>query len=202
MRIINQYQCKTEIRHSRFICILSNVSTEEEARLFIRDVQKQYRDATHVCTAYVIGRDNAITRSSDNGEPSGTAGMPMLESLKKSGLNNVCACVVRYFGGIKLGTGGLVRAYGGIVADACRACPKAMEKMIYVYEISYDYSLQGSLETWLRTYHTIRDIYYDDSVHAMVESSDADLLDQMEAVSHGRASGKLLRTQLSLVPLE
>jgi uncharacterized YigZ family protein len=202
MRIINQYQCETEIRKSRFICILSDVKDEEEARLFIRDIQKQYREATHVCTAYTIGTNHEISRSSDNGEPAGTAGMPMLEALKKSGLTNVCACVVRYFGGIKLGTGGLARAYGGIVSQACQDCPKALEKTVYVYEVTYAYDLQGTLETWLRSHEAITDIYYDEQVHAMVESLSEELPAHVKELSHGRASCQFMKQSQKLVPLE
>jgi uncharacterized YigZ family protein len=201
MRIRNQYQCETEIRHSRFICLLSDISTEEDARLFIRDVQKAYRDATHVCTAYVLGPHHETARSSDNGEPAGTAGMPMLEALKNSGLTNVCACVVRYFGGIKLGTGGLVRAYGGIVTEACRNCPKAQEVNVFLYSVTYDYSLQGSLETVLRTRHTIRDISYDNQVHALVAAKEKDLPQQVEALSHGQASCTFIREETILEDL-
>ena len=150
MRIINQYQCETEIRHSRFICILSNVSTEEEARLFIKDVQKQYRDATHVCTAYVIGKDNAITRSSDNGEPSGTAGMPMMEVIKARGVVNCCVVVTRYFGGILLGAGGLVRAYtqGSVIAL------KAAQ--VVIMEPSQRYLCEVAYPLWDRVTHALK----------------------------------------------
>ena len=201
MRICNQYMMEKEIRRSRFICLLADAPSEEEARLFIKDVQKQYRDATHVCTAYVLGEHNETVRSSDNGEPAGTAGMPMAEALKNSGLTNVCACVVRYFGGIKLGTGGLVRAYGGIVKEACEACPKAIETKVYLYTVTYDYALQGSLETALRQRHTIREIQYDDKVHALVASRNDHLQEETDALSHGQAECTFLHEETVLFPV-
>ncbi|MDO5109801.1 MAG: YigZ family protein, partial [Erysipelotrichaceae bacterium] len=118
MRLLEEFREETVINKSRFIACVERCETEEEARTYIESIRKEFPDATHVCTAYVCGKNNMIQRSSDNKEPSGTAGIPMLESIKKSGLSDVCACVVRYFGGIKLGTGSLIRAYSGAVADA------------------------------------------------------------------------------------
>ena len=118
MRILEEYREETVINKSRFIASVKCTRTEEEAREYIEQIRKEYPDASHVCTAYMLGENNMIQRSSDNKEPSGTAGIPMLESIRKSGMSDVCACVVRYFGGVKLGAGGLIRAYSGAVADA------------------------------------------------------------------------------------
>ena len=106
------------IKKSRFICQLKRVETEEEARHFIATIKKEHHKANHSCSAMIIGQDSQIKRSSDNGEPSGTAGVPMLTVLEKQGLTNILAVVTRYFGGIKLGAGGLIRAYSGVVAHA------------------------------------------------------------------------------------
>lgn len=105
-----------DIKKSRFICQLKRVNSEEEAREFIAAIKKDYHKANHSCSAMIIGQDSQIKRSSDDGEPSGTAGIPMLTVLEKQGLTNVVAVVTRYFGGIKLGAGGLIRAYSGAVA--------------------------------------------------------------------------------------
>ncbi|GFH42605.1 YigZ family protein [Lactococcus hodotermopsidis] len=107
-----------EIKKSRFICQLKRVYTEDEARAFIAAVKKQHHKANHNVSAFTIGDNQEIQRSSDDGEPSGTAGIPMLEILKKRELINVAAVVTRYFGGIKLGAGGLIRAYAGSVNHA------------------------------------------------------------------------------------
>jgi len=107
-----------EIKKSRFICHLKRVYTEEEARAFISEIKKEHHKANHNCSAFTLGERQEIQRSSDDGEPSGTAGVPMLEILKKREITNVCAVVTRYFGGIKLGAGGLIRAYAGSVGHA------------------------------------------------------------------------------------
>lgn len=99
------------IRGSRFICSLQRVENEEEAKAFIQTIKKEHWKATHNCSAYLIGDRDEIQRAHDDGEPSGTAGVPMLEVLKKNELKYVVAVVTRYFGGTKLGAGGLIRAY-------------------------------------------------------------------------------------------
>ena len=108
------------IKKSQFICNIKRTETEEEARAFIEEIKTKHRKATHNCFAYTLGLNDEIQRESDNGEHSGTAGVPMLDVLKKNQVHNVCAVVTRYFGGIKLGTGGLIRAYGGAVAQALK----------------------------------------------------------------------------------
>nr|NLD40786.1 YigZ family protein [Actinomycetales bacterium] len=115
-----------EIRRSRFICTLSRVDSEEEARAAIAAVRAEFPDARHHCSAYIVEVPGAQTteRSSDDGEPSGTAGRPMLDVLRGSGLTNAAAVVTRYFGGVKLGTGGLVRAYSDSVAEALEGVPR------------------------------------------------------------------------------
>lgn len=106
------------IKKSRFICQVKRVSSEEEGRAFIAQIKKEHYKANHSCSAMIIGENSDIKRSSDDGEPSGTAGIPMLTVLEKQGLTNLVVVVTRYFGGIKLGTGGLIRAYSGSVAHA------------------------------------------------------------------------------------
>lgn len=110
-----------EIKKSRFICQLKRVYSEAEAREFIASVKKEHYRANHNVSAFTIGENQDIQRTSDDGEPSGTAGMPMLEILKKKELINVAAVVTRFFGGIKLGAGGLIRAYAGSVNHAIEA---------------------------------------------------------------------------------
>lgn len=107
-----------DIKKSRFICHLKRITSEEEGRDFIAQIKKEHHKATHSCSAMIIGEGGELKRSSDDGEPSGTAGVPMLTVLEKQELTNVVAVVTRYFGGIKLGAGGLIRAYAGSVAHA------------------------------------------------------------------------------------
>ena len=113
-------QAQEEIKKSRFICHAKRVYSEEEARDFITAIKKEHYKATHNCSAFIVGKRSEIKRTSDDGEPSGTAGIPMLGVLENHNLTNVCVVVTRYFGGIKLGAGGLIRAYAGSVALAVK----------------------------------------------------------------------------------
>ena len=113
-------QVQEEIKKSRFICHAKRVYNEEEARDFISVIKKEHYKATHNCSAFIVGERSEIKRTSDDGEPSGTAGVPMLGVLENHNLTNVCVVVTRYFGGIKLGAGGLIRAYAGNVALAVK----------------------------------------------------------------------------------
>lgn len=113
-------QVQEEIKKSRFICHAKRVYSEEEARDFITAIKKEHYKATHNCSAFIIGERSEIKRTSDDGEPSGTAGVPMLGVLENHNLTNICVVVTRYFGGIKLGAGGLIRVYAGSVALAVK----------------------------------------------------------------------------------
>ena len=113
-------QAQEEIKKSRFICHAKRVYSEEEARDFIAAIKKEHYKATHNCSAFIVGEKSEIKRTSDDGEPSGTAGVPMLGVMENHQLTNVCFVVTRYFGGIKLGAGGLIRAYAGSVAVAIK----------------------------------------------------------------------------------
>ena len=140
-----------EIKKSRFICHLKRISTEEEAREFIAKIKKEHWKANHNCSAYTLGNRQEIQRSSDDGEPSGTAGVPMLEILKKKEIINVCAVVTRYFGGIKLGAGGLIRAYAGSVNHAIEEV--GLVQIVNQRELilKLDYSLYDSVQRFLLT---------------------------------------------------
>ena len=113
-------QVQEEIKKSRFICHAKRVYSEAEARDFITAIKKEHYKATHNCSAFIVGERSEIKRTSDDGEPSGTAGVPMLGVLENHNLTNVCVVVTRYFGGIKLGAGGLIRAYAGSIALAVK----------------------------------------------------------------------------------
>lgn len=163
MRLKNEYKNQIEIERSKFITYLNKVFTEEEARTYIMQIRKAHSDATHVCTAFIIGETSEISRSSDDGEPSGTAGVPMLEALKKSGLNNVVACVVRYYGGIKLGAGGLIRAYSNSVSEAIKLAPKVQTVLMYKYSLKIPYTLLGKIDYLLKDVYK-KDIEYGEDV--------------------------------------
>ena len=139
--IRRDYQKEIVIEKSRFICTLKKVASEEEAQEFIKAMKKEYWDATHNCSAYLV--DALAQRSSDDGEPSGTAGIPMLEVLKKNDLVGTACVVTRYFGGIKLGAGGLVRAYSSSVAGALKECGLAERVLMTNYSFMYDTARVG-----------------------------------------------------------
>lgn len=128
---------ETIIERSKFICLIKRVETEEEAREVLSVVKKNHPFATHNCYAFILL--SGAARFSDDGEPQGTAGQPMLEAIKNNGLYNVIAVVTRYFGGIKLGAGGLVRAYSGAVSSAIRLAGKIDFYPSDVYGISFNY---------------------------------------------------------------
>lgn len=139
-----------EIQKSKFITHIRHVETEEDARTFIQSMKKKYFDARHNCSAYVLGERADKQKSNDDGEPGGTAGNPILEAIKKNGLTDVVIVVTRYFGGIKLGAGGLIRAYGhaavlGIEAASCIEMTPFTELAV---KIGYD--LLASVEHWVR----------------------------------------------------
>lgn len=153
------------IEKSRFICHLSRVSTVEEAQNFINHIKKQHWNATHNCSAYVIGENDQIQKANDDGEPSGTAGVPMLEVLKKRNLKDTCAVVTRYFGGIKLGAGGLIRAYGKSVSEGLNHVGVVERKLMRVMHTTVNYTWLGKLENELReSPYQIKDIHYADDV--------------------------------------
>ncbi|MGG6796196.1 UNVERIFIED_CONTAM: YigZ family protein [Streptococcus canis] len=127
------------IKKSRFICQVKRITTEEEGKAFIAAIKKEHYKANHSCSAMIIGNDSQIKRSSDDGEPSGTAGIPMLSVLEKQGLTNLVVVVTRYFGGIKLGTGGLIRAYSGVTAATLKELGVVEVKKQDGFEITLSY---------------------------------------------------------------
>ena len=132
-------------KKSRFIATVRNVESEEQAQLFIEEMKKKYWDAKHNCSAYVIGRKGELTRCSDDGEPAQTAGRPMLEVLLGSGIRNVAVVVTRYFGGVLLGTGGLVRAYTQAVQEGLKKCRVGLERFGIRYDLYTDYNYVGKI---------------------------------------------------------
>lgn len=139
-----------EIKRSRFLTCLRRVATEAEARAVVEERRSVHFDARHHCSAFVLGPDGRTARSSDDGEPSGTAGVPMLQVLQKNGLTDVVAVVTRYFGGIKLGAGGLVRAYSEAVAGAIEAAGIREVTLCRVLRVDVDFASAGTIEDQLR----------------------------------------------------
>lgn len=138
-----------EVKKSRFICYLYRIEDEDDAKEKIQAIKKEHWKASHNCTAFVLGDQNDIQRSSDDGEPAGTAGIPMLEILKKRQVINTLAIVTRYFGGTELGRGGLIRTYGGVVADALTAIGIVEGKLQQEINVTMDYANHGKLENFI-----------------------------------------------------
>ncbi|SFD97057.1 uncharacterized protein, YigZ family [Lentibacillus persicus] len=152
----NYYTVKQEdfdeiiIQKSRFIGYVKRVETEEAAQEFIQRIKKKHHDATHNCSAYMIGEHNQIQKANDDGEPSGTAGVPILEVLKKQDLKDTAVVVTRYFGGIKLGAGGLIRAYSSTTSQALQTAGIVERKLMKGFSVVVNYGLLGKLENALR----------------------------------------------------
>ena len=147
MRLKEELNFTIEIEKSRFICYMNRVFSEQEARDYLAQVKKIHPTATHHCYGYTIG--SMIQRSSDNGEPAGTAGVPILQTLLKSELEDTIAIVVRYFGGIKLGAGGLIRAYTNSVSQTIGQATLVNIEKRHVYNIAFSYDLIGRIEHFL-----------------------------------------------------
>ena len=133
-------------KKSRFIADVRKAESEEEATAFIEEIKKKYWDARHHCSAFVIGPKGQLTRCSDDGEPSGTAGRPMLEVLLGEGICDIAVVVTRYFGGVLLGTGGLVRAYSAAVKEGLKNCVTGYRRLGTEIEVQTDYTGLGKLQ--------------------------------------------------------
>lgn len=152
---------ETEINRSRFRCALAPVATEEEALAFLARVRADHPTATHHCHAYVIGADAEIQKSGDDGEPGGTAGLPMLRMLLRREVRYTVAVVTRWFGGTKLGAGGLIRAYGGVVGQALDAVGTVTRRRLRLATVAVSHQRAGRLENELRgTGHRVGEVVY------------------------------------------
>ncbi|MBU5363267.1 YigZ family protein [Enterococcus raffinosus] len=170
-------QHEIEIKKSRFICFLKRIDSEEEAKDFIQQIKKEHWKANHNCSAFVLGDHHEIQRSSDDGEPSGTAGVPMLEVLKKNDLINICAVVTRYFGGTKLGAGGLIRAYSGSVAQAIVHTGIVEGRLQQEVFVQLDYPNWGKMENFIASENlAVKDTQFTDRVvvTCMVDENQVD----------------------------
>ncbi|MCX4398177.1 MULTISPECIES: YigZ family protein [unclassified Streptomyces] len=167
---------ETEINRSRFICALAPAATEQEAQDFVARVRKEHPTATHNCFAYVIGADASVQKASDDGEPGGTAGVPMLQMLTRREMRYVVAVVTRYYGGVKLGAGGLIRAYGGVVGEALDALGTITRRRYRLATITVGHQRAGKLENDLRaTGRTVREVRYAEAVVIEIGLPDADV---------------------------
>ncbi|MCC9177731.1 IMPACT family protein [Arthrobacter sp. zg-Y750] len=156
--IAGEHRSELDVKRSRFITVLQRTETEEEARALVAGLRREFHDARHHCSAFVLGPTRSVQRSNDDGEPSGTAGIPMLEALTKretfggaTDLSDITAVTVRYFGGILLGAGGLVRAYSESVSSALAAAPLLRRRRMQLYAVPASHADAGRLENELRS---------------------------------------------------
>lgn len=156
---------ETEINRSRFICALAPAATEQEAQDFVARIRREHPTASHNCFAYVIGADASVQKASDDGEPGGTAGVPMLQMLMRREMRYVAAVVTRYYGGVKLGAGGLIRAYGGVVGEALDELGTITRQRFRLATITVGHQRAGRLENDLRaTGLAVREVRYAEAV--------------------------------------
>ncbi|MGG5462585.1 YigZ family protein [Clostridium sp. B9] len=184
-----------EEKKSVFIGYVKRVTTEEEAKEFVAEINNKHKDARHNCYAYVIGANMGIQRYSDNGEPQGTAGIPILEVIKKQGITDCAVVVTRYFGGVLLGTGGLTRAYtkGAVIAIEAAGVVEKVEGAMLSIEINYD--LYGKIQyiCGQNNWH-IEDTEFTDNVtiHILAEES---IIPEMENSFTEATNGKAIMSK-------
>jgi uncharacterized YigZ family protein len=181
------------IQKSRFIAHIKRTESEIDAQEFIQGLKKKYWDATHNCSAYLIGEHDQIQKANDDGEPSGTAGVPILEVLKKRKLKDTTVVVTRYFGGIKLGAGGLIRAYGKAASEGLDAVGIVERRLMRVCHVKIDYSWLGKIEKELRasSAYQVKKIHYLEMVEVETYVDDSAVqtfMDWMIELTNGQST--------------
>ena len=163
---------EVEDRGSRFLCTLRRVGDEDEARALVAALRREHWDARHHCSAFVLGPDGSVQRSSDDGEPAGTAGAPMLDVLRGAAVSDVAAVVTRWFGGTLLGAGGLVRAYGDAVRGALAEAGTLRRSLLTELALDLDHAVAGRVEGELRSRGvTVLDVAYDARVRMLLAAA-------------------------------
>ena len=171
-----QNEAEIVINKSRFIASVKRTETEQEALEFIQEIKQSHSSATHNCSAYLIGEHDQIQKANDDGEPSGTAGFPMLEVLKKQGLKDTTVVVTRYFGGIKLGGGGLIRAYGRSTTEGVAAAGTVQRVLHQTLAVIVDYTALGKVDNEVRQSEwPLETIEYGESVTLFIHVPIAEL---------------------------
>ena len=171
------------IEKSRFITYLEYCENEDQYKEYLKTIKKKHYDATHVCSAF-LGKDTR--RSSDDGEPSGTAGVPMLSCLDKHGMENTAAFVVRYFGGIKLGAGGLIRAYSSSVSEAIKHADLVEDRIFNQYTITLNYETANRIDYLLNKECQEVETEYSENVKYSFLTNDEKVLNRIEELTSGQ----------------
>lgn len=196
--IRNEFTNTIVVEKSIFITYLKYCPTEEDAKAHIAAVCEKHPDATHVCYAYYI--NDMIQKASDDNEPRGSAGLPMLEAIKKTHTKHICACVVRYFKGIKLGVKGLIRTYSNAVSTAIHLAPKMTLEHYLCYAIQFDYSYTNKIEHTLKTY-TITNRSYDLKVTITFLTKTNEIIQTLNDITNGDITVTEKEGQMIEVPL-
>jgi uncharacterized YigZ family protein len=180
---------EVEDRGSRFLCTLQRVADEDEARALVAALRREHWDARHHCSAFVLGPRGEVQRSSDDGEPAGTAGAPMLDVLRGAGVSDVAAVVTRWFGGTLLGAGGLVRAYGDAVRAALAEAGTLRRSLLTELALDLDHADAGRVEGELRSRGvTVLEVAYDARVRLLLAAA-ADEVDRLAEVVAAATGG-------------
>lgn len=188
-----------EISKSKFLTYLAPVEDEEAAKEYLRHIKKIHPKATHHCSAYVVGE---IERSNDDGEPASSAGLPMLQVLRGHDLQNVIAVVVRYYGGTKLGVGGLIRAYGSSVTLGIEEAKILVPKLVHTVMISFPYEHINAVETLCEGVAEIVERDYDAQVHYTVKVENLESLDDLNDFTQGTGILEVLEKEVEYIPDE
>ena len=200
-RIKEDHEEQMEIKKSRFITYLHRTESEADAKAFLTAIRRLHPDATHHCYAFIIGEHNEIKRSNDDGEPAGTAGVPMLECLDRNHMQDIIAITVRYFGGIKLGAGGLIRAYSKSVSHALSTAQITKKQWMEKYEIRFSYDLIGRIDYYFREHCLeILDKEYDEEV-CYTYLCDHDNSADFQELSNGKFLPRFIERTLIEVPV-
>ena len=170
------------IEKSKFICYMKRIQTEQDFKDYLNLIKKKHYDADHVCSGFI---SNNIKRSNDDGEPSGTAGSPILNVLEKNNLNEMCALVVRYFGGVKLGAGGLIRAYSSAVSE-CIKTGTLIENIEYPkYNLVLTYELANKVEHYIKNNTILLNTKYDENITFEFALDDKNKLETIKEYTKG-----------------
>ncbi len=200
-RIKEDHEEQMEIKKSRFITYMHRTESEADAKAFLTAIRRLHPDATHHCYAFIIGEHNEIKRSNDDGEPAGTAGVPMLECLDRNHMQDIIAITVRYFGGIKLGAGGLIRAYSKSVSHALSTAQITKKQWMEKYEIRFSYDLIGRIDYYFREHCLeILDKAYDEEV-CYTYLCDHDNSADFQELSNGKFLPRFIERTLIEVPV-
>ena len=176
--IAKPFQTSIDIKKSQFICRLFPAQNEKEAKEIIRKISEEYKDATHNCTAYVVSDGEGFD---DDGEPGGTAGRPMLNVLKKNEMENIVAIVTRYFGGIKLGAGGLVRAYSKSVLETLSVAEIVDMELYEIFRFTFEYQDIKTIDSELRSKRlAVVEKQYEAQVIYFVASKNVDMVNNIQ----------------------